>query len=61
VKPKVVIGHAYQRRSYEWRNRDGQYQALRPAMGRDAELLQAALLGRRASFASRLAKRFHLF
>jgi hypothetical protein len=54
---KVKIGHAYQRRSYEWRNRDGQHQALRPQMGRDAELLQAALLGQRESLLTRIAKR----
>lgn len=54
--PKVRIGSAYQRRSYEWRNRDGAYSALRPAMGRDAELLQAALLGHRVSLLARVAR-----
>lgn len=61
MSPKVRIGSAYQRRSYEWRDHTGNYQCLRPAMSRDAERLQAALLNQRASLASRLAKRFHLF
>lgn len=55
MKPKVKIGSAYQRRSYEWRTSDGQYSALRPPLGRDAELLQAALL-RRPTFGQRVLR-----
>lgn len=53
---KVRIGSAYQRRPYEWRDRNGQYQALRPPLGRDAELLQAALLNSRPTLGQRVLR-----
>ena len=56
MSPKFRIGSAYQRRSYEWRDRNGQYQALRPPMGRDAELLQTALLNSRPTLGQRVMR-----
>lgn len=56
MSPKVRIGSAYQRRSYDWRDRDGSYSALRPPMGRDAELLQAALLSVRQTLGQRVLR-----
>lgn len=59
-KPKVRIGLAYERRSFEFRG-DGIYQALRPAMSGDAELLQRALLAVRPSITQRLVRAFRPF
>lgn len=54
MTPKVQIGAAYERRHFERRDRDGAYSALRPAMSRDAELLQRALLSVRPTLAERI-------
>ena len=61
MKPKVKIGIAYERKYYEWRNRDGEFRSLRPAISQDAEVIQRALLGVQPSFFERLIGVFRIF
>ena len=56
MTPKVRIGCHYAPRQYE-RRMDGVYQALRPAMTADGELLQRALLSKREPVLVRVARK----